>query len=256
MAVLRSLLRSAMVFPLGMTLMAQSLVSASNATNSTNVLLTPLIGTGLLPKHLEDGLVLSAGPRFTNALYAPDTNGSVGGCFGCLVTVAREIPCIYEAIKNKDPKDLLNCGVSKSGICDCLSCLPDSLQPYVQAFCGDGSLDNILPITAMANATFSDTDDYDIEAFLGTMPDDVVKYVQEQNEAGCKIGQECGNVCCIGACVSDKCVGFTTVANGPTCTPTAKYGQCGGTGWTGCTDCVAGSTCTYTNQFFSQCLQA
>ncbi|KAK2613595.1 hypothetical protein N8I77_000500 [Diaporthe amygdali] len=34
----------------------------------------------------------------------------------------------------------------------------------------------------------------------------------------------------------------------------AKYGQCGGTGWTGVTCCVAGSTCSATNQYYSQCV--
>jgi len=34
----------------------------------------------------------------------------------------------------------------------------------------------------------------------------------------------------------------------------AKYGQCGGTGWTGCTGCATGSTCTYSNAYYSQCL--
>ncbi|KAH7103994.1 endoglucanase [Auriculariales sp. MPI-PUGE-AT-0066] len=32
------------------------------------------------------------------------------------------------------------------------------------------------------------------------------------------------------------------------------YGQCGGQGWTGATTCVAGATCTYSNQWYSQCL--
>ena len=34
----------------------------------------------------------------------------------------------------------------------------------------------------------------------------------------------------------------------------AKYGQCGGSGWTGCTVCASGSTCTYSNAYYSQCL--
>lgn len=34
----------------------------------------------------------------------------------------------------------------------------------------------------------------------------------------------------------------------------AKYGQCGGTGWTGPTICVTGSTCTYSSDYYSQCL--
>ncbi|CAG9984859.1 unnamed protein product [Clonostachys byssicola] len=33
-----------------------------------------------------------------------------------------------------------------------------------------------------------------------------------------------------------------------------KYGQCGGTGWTGPTTCESGSTCTYVNDWYSQCL--
>ncbi|KAF6760909.1 hypothetical protein DFP72DRAFT_881756 [Ephemerocybe angulata] len=32
-----------------------------------------------------------------------------------------------------------------------------------------------------------------------------------------------------------------------------KYGQCGGNGWTGATTCVAGSTCTKLNDWYSQC---
>ncbi|KAI3401070.1 hypothetical protein diail_214 [Diaporthe ilicicola] len=34
----------------------------------------------------------------------------------------------------------------------------------------------------------------------------------------------------------------------------AAYAQCGGTGWTGATTCVSGYTCTYSNQYYSQCL--
>lgn len=33
----------------------------------------------------------------------------------------------------------------------------------------------------------------------------------------------------------------------------ALYGQCGGTGWTGPTTCAAGSTCTYSSEYYSQC---
>ncbi|KAK3694166.1 glycoside hydrolase family 61 protein [Podospora appendiculata] len=34
----------------------------------------------------------------------------------------------------------------------------------------------------------------------------------------------------------------------------AKYAQCGGSGWTGCTACASGSTCQKTNEYYSQCL--
>ena len=33
-----------------------------------------------------------------------------------------------------------------------------------------------------------------------------------------------------------------------------KYGQCGGSGWNGATQCVAGCTCQATNPYYSQCL--
>ncbi|KAI0912954.1 family 10 glycosyl hydrolase [Ustulina deusta] len=34
----------------------------------------------------------------------------------------------------------------------------------------------------------------------------------------------------------------------------AKWGQCGGLSWTGCTVCASGSTCTVSNDYYSQCL--
>jgi hypothetical protein len=34
----------------------------------------------------------------------------------------------------------------------------------------------------------------------------------------------------------------------------AKYGQCGGIEYTGSTTCAAGSTCTFSNPYYSQCL--
>jgi endo-1,4-beta-xylanase len=42
----------------------------------------------------------------------------------------------------------------------------------------------------------------------------------------------------------------TTTASGTV----AKWVQCGGIGWTGGTVCVAGTTCTYSNAWYSQCL--
>lgn len=43
----------------------------------------------------------------------------------------------------------------------------------------------------------------------------------------------------------------TTASSGGTA---AKWGQCGGQGYTGPTTCAAGSTCTYSNPYYSQCL--
>ncbi|KAF9563852.1 cellobiohydrolase I [Agrocybe pediades] len=48
-------------------------------------------------------------------------------------------------------------------------------------------------------------------------------------------------------------VASTTTNSAPTATQT-KWGQCGGQGWTGPTVCAAGSTCTASNQWYSQCL--
>ncbi|KAK6333687.1 hypothetical protein TWF730_003871 [Orbilia blumenaviensis] len=45
----------------------------------------------------------------------------------------------------------------------------------------------------------------------------------------------------------------TTTAGGSGCTQ-AIYGQCGGQGYTGCTICASGSTCKYSNDWYSQCL--
>ncbi|KAJ8515059.1 hypothetical protein ONZ45_g7490 [Pleurotus djamor] len=46
-----------------------------------------------------------------------------------------------------------------------------------------------------------------------------------------------------------------TSAPAPTATATSpKFAQCGGIGWTGATACVAGSTCTKLNDYYSQCL--
>lgn len=53
----------------------------------------------------------------------------------------------------------------------------------------------------------------------------------------------------------------TTTGTAPTATPTGgssgtlpKYSQCGGTGWSGSGTCEAGSTCTVSNEWYSQCL--
>ncbi|KAK6509757.1 hypothetical protein TWF481_004487 [Arthrobotrys musiformis] len=45
----------------------------------------------------------------------------------------------------------------------------------------------------------------------------------------------------------------TTAGSSGSCTA-ALYGQCGGSGWSGCTACASGSTCQYSNDWYSQCL--
>jgi hypothetical protein len=56
------------------------------------------------------------GTRFTNPLYAPLSNTSLSSCWGCLVTVAEEVPCILEAIAEGNPALLLDCGVTKDDV--------------------------------------------------------------------------------------------------------------------------------------------
>lgn len=47
----------------------------------------------------------------------------------------------------------------------------------------------------------------------------------------------------------------TTTSSPPVATcSAAKYAQCGGTGFTGCTACASGSTCQVQNAYYSQCL--
>lgn len=46
----------------------------------------------------------------------------------------------------------------------------------------------------------------------------------------------------------------TTTSNGGSATGVARWGQCGGNGWTGGTTCASGYTCTYFNDYYSQCL--
>jgi hypothetical protein len=51
----------------------------------------------------------------------------------------------------------------------------------------------------------------------------------------------------------------TSTAAAPAVTSTAagtvaRWGQCGGTGYTGATACVSGTTCTKQNDYYSQCL--
>ncbi|KAF3937145.1 hypothetical protein ABW19_dt0207848 [Dactylella cylindrospora] len=51
-----------------------------------------------------------------------------------------------------------------------------------------------------------------------------------------------------GACISFLLQGVSAQAQ--------PYAQCGGSGWTGATTCVSGWTCVYSNEWYSQCLQA
>lgn len=43
-------------------------------------------------------------------------------------------------------------------------------------------------------------------------------------------------------------------AAGSAAASSSAYGQCGGNGWTGATDCVSGYHCAYQNDWYSQCV--
>jgi alpha-galactosidase len=45
----------------------------------------------------------------------------------------------------------------------------------------------------------------------------------------------------------------TTTGGGSGCA-TEKWGQCGGSGWSGCKSCASGSSCTFVNDWYSQCI--
>jgi len=97
-------------------------------------------GKGLLPPHMENGAILSreccprcpapngevlsfpiltcwlVGPTFINPIYENSTDTDLGSCWGCAVTIAKELPCIYQAIKTVSVSALLNCGVAKPDV--------------------------------------------------------------------------------------------------------------------------------------------
>ncbi|KAF6815221.1 Endo-1,4-beta-xylanase 1-like protein 1 [Colletotrichum sojae] len=50
---------------------------------------------------------------------------------------------------------------------------------------------------------------------------------------------------------SSRAATTTSAGSGP---ESPRWGQCGGQSWTGPTRCVSGSTCTFVNEWYSQCL--
>ncbi|KAF2876380.1 glycosyl hydrolase family 61-domain-containing protein [Massariosphaeria phaeospora] len=56
------------------------------------------------------------------------------------------------------------------------------------------------------------------------------------------------------AATSVKSSSTSAAGTGAGCTAVAKYQQCGGSGFKGCTTCAAGATCKVQNAYYSQCL--
>ena len=57
-----------------------------------------------------------------NAIYENSTDTELGSCWGCAVPIAKELPCIYEAIKSVRVTTLRNCGVDKSEVSTAVDC--------------------------------------------------------------------------------------------------------------------------------------
>jgi len=62
-----------------------------------------------------------------------------------------------------------------------------------------------------------------------------------------------GTATTTGASTATSTAGSTTTSSSSGGT-LAKYSQCGGVTWAGTGTCVAGTTCTYSNAYYSQCL--
>ncbi|KAK4031652.1 hypothetical protein C8A01DRAFT_41903 [Parachaetomium inaequale] len=163
-------------------------------------------GKGLLPPHMENGAILSLGPTFMNAIYENSTDTDLGSCWGCAVTIAKELPCIYEAIKTVSVSALLNCGVDKSDLCNCADCLPDAVEQYVEQFCsakGKPKKPTLKNPTAAAERIADQ--DINFQGFKGSLPKATMNDLKAVNFCP---GSSCGSCdCCIGVCFVGECMG-------------------------------------------------
>jgi len=53
---------------------------------------------------------------------------------------------------------------------------------------------------------------------------------------------------------SFACLAAVVLGSGSAFAQQSAWGQCGGTGWTGSTSCVSGYVCTFSSQYYSQCI--
>jgi hypothetical protein len=49
-------------------------------------------------------------------VYTQSTGNSLSGCFDCVFTVHKVLPCLYYAISRGDLSLLLRCGVNKADV--------------------------------------------------------------------------------------------------------------------------------------------
>jgi len=176
------------------------------AADATIVPLDGKAGQGLLPPHLEDGAILSLGPTFMNVIYENSTDIELGSCWGCVVTIGKELPCIYEAIKTGSVKALLNCGVGKTDLCHCADCLPDAVKKFVDSFCAAKGKPKTPSLkTPPAPAERIADADINFQAFKGSLLKSTADDLEAVNFCP---GSSCGGCgCCIGACLFGACAG-------------------------------------------------
>ncbi|KAK1928063.1 hypothetical protein DB88DRAFT_508109 [Papiliotrema laurentii] len=195
----------------------------------------PQYGTGLIPAAFEAAVAAELGPYMFNAMFPNTTSlqardGSnvteLGGCFGCLATVAKELPCIYYAVKGGGFDSLTKCGVGKPDLCECVDCLPSVVSRYISGYC-DSDAGNDQPVTTeLVHDSFVKTPDLEAKAFLGTLTNDdvdtikrVVTAVQptaqpqkrDDQRVGCVFGSPgCSGCqgCCLGPCLFGSCIGI------------------------------------------------
>jgi hypothetical protein len=119
---------------------------------------------------------------FPNTTWLQARDGSnvteLGGCFGCLATVAKELPCIYYAVKGGGFDSLTKCGVGKPDVsdrlhrtlivqlCECVDCLPSVVSRYISGYC-DSDAGNDQPVTTeLVHDSFVKIPDLEAKAFL------------------------------------------------------------------------------------------
>jgi hypothetical protein len=167
-----------------------------------------------------------------NVIYENSTDTELGSCWGCVVTVGKELPCVYDAVKAGSFGPLLNCGVDKSDVsqcyfrflnykevptdvfstlrhiqlCNCADCLPDVVKKFVDGFCqAKGkpkapSLKNP-PVQAERIADA----DLNFQGFKGSLLKSTAKDLKAVNFCP---GTSCGSCgCCVGVCVFGACGG-------------------------------------------------
>jgi hypothetical protein len=167
-----------------------------------------------------------------NPIYENSTDTSLGSCWGCAVTIAKELPCIYDAIKSVSVQALLDCGVDKSDVshptprvivkreelaltcimmctqlCNCADCLPDAVQPYVNQFCQSKAMKPKKPTlkNPIAPAERIAGQDLNFQGFKGSLPKSTLDDIKALSACP---GTSCGGCgCCVGVCAWGECLG-------------------------------------------------